>query len=304
MRRNQSSSALTSLGSTRPPFLLLTPACLLLAFGASAYLGANVEVQKLVLILIAGIAAHISVNTLNEYFDFKSGLDLITQKTPFSGGSGTLPQYPEQAKNVLIIAVLSLLICIAIGFYFTITIGWELLVVGLFGVLLIIFYTTHITRMPWLCLIAPGSAFGPIMIMGTGFIFLGEFSPPLALLSLVTFFLVNNLLLLNQLPDINADKSIGRNHLPIKIGRAASLKIFALFNLLALIVVLIIYSLNYFHTSILLALIPLMIANVYSVQLTRAPHNDTLLKRTMPLNVMVNLTTPFIIGTSLWMSSS
>ncbi len=40
------------------------------------------------LALLGAFLAHISVNTLNEYFDFKSGLDLETIKTPFSGGSG------------------------------------------------------------------------------------------------------------------------------------------------------------------------------------------------------------------------
>ena len=45
----------------------------------------------LILALAGGLLAHISVNALNEYLDFTSGLDLTTLRTPFSGGSGTLP---------------------------------------------------------------------------------------------------------------------------------------------------------------------------------------------------------------------
>ncbi|NVJ58758.1 MAG: prenyltransferase [Gammaproteobacteria bacterium] len=298
-----SSSVLNSLGSIRPPFLMLTPACLLLAFGASAYLGANIQVQTLLLVFIAGLAAHISVNTFNEYFDFKSGLDLVTNKTPFSGGSGTLPQHPSQANNVLVIAIVSLITCISIGLYFSFAIAWELLALGVSGVLLIVFYTTYITRMPWLCLVAPGLAFGPIMIIGTGLILLNKFSLPLLLLSLITFFLVNNLLLLNQLPDIEADKSVGRNHLPIKIGRAASIKVFTLFNILPLILIVVIYSLNYFHKSILLGVIPLLIALVYSIKLIRKPYDNQVLNQAMPFNVLVNLATPTIIGISFWLAS-
>lgn len=48
--------------------------------------------------------AHVSVNTFNEYLDFKSEPDLITKKIPFSGGSGALPQTPEMAGTVLTIA--------------------------------------------------------------------------------------------------------------------------------------------------------------------------------------------------------
>ena len=76
------------------------------------------------LVLTAALAAHISVNTFNEYFDLRSGLDLNTQRTPFSGGSGALPQHPEMARAVLAMAVCSLLVTAAIGLYFIREHGW------------------------------------------------------------------------------------------------------------------------------------------------------------------------------------
>ena len=57
------------------------------------------------LIVIGAVSAHISVNMLNEYFDFKSGLDLKTEITAFSGGSGALPDNPEMAGTILIIGL-------------------------------------------------------------------------------------------------------------------------------------------------------------------------------------------------------
>src|SRR3972149_4971344 len=74
----------------RAPFL---PLALILAFLGTAiawYEGSF----RLSFALLAGIGlllTHISVDVFNEYFDFKSGVDLKTQKTPFSGGSGALP---------------------------------------------------------------------------------------------------------------------------------------------------------------------------------------------------------------------
>ena len=40
--------------------------------------------------------------------------------------------------------------------------------------------------------------------------------------SLVPFFLVSNLLLLNQFPDVEADRFAGRKHFPILVGRTVS----------------------------------------------------------------------------------
>jgi 1,4-dihydroxy-2-naphthoate octaprenyltransferase len=43
----------------------------------------------------------------------------------------------------------------------------------------------------------------------------------------VPFFLVSNLLLLNQFPDVEADASVDRKHLPIAIGRKSSSGVYA-----------------------------------------------------------------------------
>ncbi|MDQ4422556.1 MAG: hypothetical protein QF808_01485, partial [Thalassolituus sp.] len=74
----------TTLKTTRPPFLILTPVCLLMGFAASGY---SPQLNPdLIWVVLGALLAHISVNMLNEYQDFKSGLDLVTDRTPFSGG--------------------------------------------------------------------------------------------------------------------------------------------------------------------------------------------------------------------------
>jgi len=103
--------------SIRGPFLILTPVCVFL--GASIVVASqiSVDLQLLLLILLGTVLAHISVNTLNEYLDFKSGLDLTTTKTRFSGGSGALPENPDMANAVLTIGLVSLLATSLIGFF-------------------------------------------------------------------------------------------------------------------------------------------------------------------------------------------
>ena len=217
------------IGPMRPNFLTLTPACVLLGVATAFWSGASLNPVYIVLILIGSLLAHISVNALNEYHDFKSGLDLITEATPFSGGTKSLPENPEKAHLALITGLVSLSLTACIGVYFLIERGPWLLPVGILGIIIIYTYTPFITRSPFLCLIAPGLGFGPLMVMGTDFMLTGHYSWTAAMASLVPFFLVNDLLLLNQFPDVEADRQFGRNHLPIRIGRKSSAIVYAVF---------------------------------------------------------------------------
>ena len=82
------------LAATRPSFLMLAPVTVLLGLGSAVQSGASIAWQQLAAALLGALAAHVAVNTLNEYQDFHSGLDRVTERTPFSGGSGALPAQP------------------------------------------------------------------------------------------------------------------------------------------------------------------------------------------------------------------
>ncbi len=194
---------------------------------------------SLLLCILGAVAAHISVNALNEYFDFKSGLDAKTQRTPFSGGSGTLPANPQAAGYALATGIIGLAIVAAIGVFFTIQRGWGILPLGLLGMLVIYVYTTWLLKSPLLSLLSPGLGFGTLVVMGTDFALTGSYSLTGFLVSLVPFFLVNNLLLLNQFPDVDADKTIQRRNYPITIGRKPSAMIFVAFYALTYLAILV-----------------------------------------------------------------
>jgi 1,4-dihydroxy-2-naphthoate octaprenyltransferase len=228
------------IGPVRGSFLLLTPACMALGL-AVALRGSPPEAAAGLwfdgmLAFIAALAAHVSVNALNEYVDFKSGLDQHTRRTPFSGGSGTLPAHPALAQLALATGLLALGLSCVIGLYF---VGrWprasvELAPLGLVGVALVAGYTPWITRSPWLCLVAPGLGFGPLMVAGTQFALIGRYTTAGWFASAVAFFLVNNLLLLNQFPDVEPDRAVGRKTLPIVIGRPRCVAVLAAQWLLA-----------------------------------------------------------------------
>jgi len=220
-------------GPMRLPFLILTPACVLVGVATAVYSGAAITPLPVIVALAGAIAAHVSVNALNEFDDFRTGLDFKTTRTPFSGGSGALPGNPDQAHLALFTGIASALFTVAVGIYFTLLRGWEIIPLGLLGLLVIVLYTRFITRSPLLCLIAPGIGFGPLMVMGTDFAISGTYSLTAFVASLVPFFLVSDLLLINQFPDVQADREIGRHHLPIAWGVPAAARVYAAFLALA-----------------------------------------------------------------------
>ena len=77
-------------GVARAPFLLLPVTLVALGAAAAARDGAFSWSRSLVA-LLGLVALHVAVNAFNEASDFRSGIDLETRRTPFSGGSGTLP---------------------------------------------------------------------------------------------------------------------------------------------------------------------------------------------------------------------
>jgi 1,4-dihydroxy-2-naphthoate octaprenyltransferase len=216
---------------TRPQFLILTPMCVLVGVAAAAYDDFDLNPLHVILTLVGALLAHISVNVLNDYFDYRSGIDLATKRTPFSGGSGILPGGLLKAQEVYLLGLASLIGVGAIGIYFTMEWGWKILPLGIAGMLVVYLYTTHITKNPLLCAIAPGLGFGPLMVVGTYFTQTGEYSVTAGLASLVPGFLVSNLLLLNQFPDVEADKVASRRHIPIAYGRRFSAKVYAVLML-------------------------------------------------------------------------
>jgi len=296
------STAQTVLQTMRPPFLVLAPTSILVGTAAAASSATEINLIHVALITIAAISANISVNMLNEYSDFKTELDLNTARTPFSGGSGALPSNPDALRAVVTGGVIALLITLAIGIFFLTTGGWTLAFIGLLGAAIILTYTDWLNRYPLACLFAPGISFGPLMVMGTELILSGQVSMQGAVTGLVPLFLVSNLLLLNQFPDIDADRQAGRNHLLIQYGIDTGKQVYRIFGLAALLTTL--ASLYLFATPIwLLTALPstLLIGMIFRT-LNGFQGNIERLVPAMGQNVVLTLITPTLLGLALLLS--
>ncbi len=209
----------------RAPFLLLPVVLAFLgtciAWYQSGQPGSTFEFNLgHALLAFAGLLlAHISVNVLNEYFDYRSGVDLKTQRTPFSGGSGALPQGLISPRQALWLGLGSLLVIIPLGIYFTIVSGWLLLPLLLVAAACIVLYTPFILKVRWPEW-APGVGLGALPVLGAYFVQTGVYTVPAIVAAIPSGILVHNLLLLNEFPDVEADATANRRTLPIVIGRA------------------------------------------------------------------------------------
>ncbi len=203
---------------TRPQFLLLSVVLAFLGTCIAWYEGAF-HLGYALLAFVGLLLAHISVNTLNDYFDYRSGIDLETKRTPFSGGSGILPPALLKPRQVFWFGLACFLLAIPIGVYFVIVRGWLLLPLLLIAAVCVLLYTPFIlkTRWPeW----APGLGMGTLPVMGAYFVQSSEYTWPLVIASIPSGILVHNLLLLNEFPDVEADRKAGRKTLPITMGKA------------------------------------------------------------------------------------
>ena len=183
---------------------------------------------------LAGVGillAHISVDVLNEYFDFRSGIDLKTQRTPFSGGSGALPAGLITPHQALYLGSGTLIAIVPLGIFFVLDKGWALLPLLLVAVVLIVLYTPFILKMGWPEW-APGAGMGSLPILGAYFVHAGVFDVSAIIAAIPSGILVHNLLLINEFPDVEADMTAKRRTMPIAFGKRRSSLVYSALTIL------------------------------------------------------------------------
>lgn len=170
------------------------------------------------LAMIGSILVHMTVNVINDYYDYMDGIDLNTQRTPFSGGSGILPLNLLKPKQAFWFATFCLLIAMVIGFYFVMVKGWLLFPLLLIAGFSAYFYNVYLAK--WLMgEIFAGLSFGPLLVLGSYYVQTGRYSWETLFASLAPGILTANLLFLNEFPDREADQKGGRKHLVISLGK-------------------------------------------------------------------------------------
>ena len=277
----------------RAPFLLLPIVLAFLGTCIAWYYGAF-HLGHALLAFLGLLLAHISVNVLNEYFDFRSGVDLKTQRTPFSGGSGALPAGLISPRQALWLGLGTFLAIIPIGIYFTITAGWMLLPLLLVAAVCITLYTPFILKMDWPEW-APGVGLGALPVLGAYFVQTGDYTVPAIVASIPSGILVHNLLLFNEFPDVEADATAHRRTLPIVIGKGKASVVYSVLTGMVYLWIVGGVITGWMPAFSLIALFTLPFA-VKAIQGALNHHDPAKLVPGLANNVLVVLVTQLLLG--------
>jgi len=226
----------------------------------------SVDYLDLILTFAGVMALHASVDLLNDYWDFKRGIDTKTTRTKMSGGTGVLPEGLLKPSSVYRAGIAFLIIGSLIGSYFVITHGILIAIILGFAILSIYFYSTKIVDS------GLGEFFvavkGSMIVIGTFFIQSGDVNIESILAGIVIGTLSSLVLFIASFPDHDADKSKGRKTLVIVVGKKKAIKLFWIFPLISYVVILIGVSASLFPVLSLITLLsfPLIIKSGLGLQ--------------------------------------
>lgn len=280
---------------TRANFLPLTVVIVFAGLAAAFYSKRMLNGPDSLLVLVGALLTHASVNSFNNYFDFRSGIDRRTKKTPFSGGVEILVTGKMSPSSAFMVALLSLIGAGLIGVYFLIRLFNVLLPVILYGLFVIVLYTPVLARVHALSEIVAGSGFG-LMGLGTYVTQTGIINGPAIAIFFPVTILVALLLFLNEFPDAEVDKRAGRRHLVILLGKKKAAWLYVAGLVATYVSIVVAVLVGYSPITVLISLVTTPIAYKAGRIVLKSYNRTSDLIPALGSNVIVILSTILLIG--------
>jgi 1,4-dihydroxy-2-naphthoate octaprenyltransferase len=213
---------------------------------AYAYFPGQFSLFYFILSAVAMMLLHAGTIIINDYFDYTSGTDVVNRsRTPYSGGSGMLPEKILKPGHVLAVSIACFAVCIVMGLFIVVTRSTGVLLIGLAGVWLGVAYTVPPFKLAY-------RGLGELArLVATPLIVLGAFlvqiplsswqgidtalpaivaclavSAPVALLNTAALYIF-------EFPDFEADRQTGKRNLVVRLGRARAAWLFHAMAMLA-----------------------------------------------------------------------
>jgi 1,4-dihydroxy-2-naphthoate octaprenyltransferase len=208
----------------RVKFLLASVIAVSLGLALSYWQTQRLDAIHAAITMAGVIALHASVDLLNDFWDYKRGIDTATKRTKFSGGTGVLPEGLLNPSSVYRAGIAFLILGSLAGIYFITLYGWVIAVILGFAVVSIYFYSTKIVDS------GLGEIFvgikGTMIVLGTMFIQTQSIELANILAGVVAGTLSSFVLYITSFPDYDADKEKGRRTLVIVLGKSKASGLF------------------------------------------------------------------------------
>jgi len=256
----------TWLRVIRVRFLLASVVAVSAGLAITWWQTGNITLFDAVLTMAGVLCLHASVDLLNDYWDFKRGIDTTTQRTKMSGGSGVLPDGLLKPAQVYVAGIIFLIIGASIGIYFVATDGVIIGIILAFAVVSIYFYSTKLVN--WGLAEVFVTIKGTMIVVGTYFVQTQQITEPVVLCGIIVGVLSSLVLFITSFPDYDADKAKGRKTLVISLGKQNSCSILWVFPAIAygITITAVISEIFPISCLIILATIPLIIKSGYKLK--------------------------------------
>ena len=241
----------------RVRFLLASVIAVLVGLVISWWHTSQFDVFHAALTMGGVLALHASIDLLNDYWDFRRGIDTKTQRTKMSGGTGVLPEGLLQPSQVYRAGIAFLVIGSIIGVYFVITDGIIIGIILAFAILSIYFYSTKIVNSGLAELFV--AVKGTMIVLGTYFIQTSEITISPIIGGIIVGALSSLVLFVTSFPDYDADKSKGRKTLVIAVGKKQAVNVFWVFPIVAYSLIITGVILQFFPIYSLITLVTIQI---------------------------------------------
>lgn len=291
--------ARTVIRVTRAPFFVAVIVPVLLGT-AIAWREGIFHAGYFLLTLMGIISINAGLNMSNDYFDHLSGNDEVNRElTPFSGGSRVIQDGILSARQVLMWSLFCYLMGIAIGLYLTLVRGWPVLWLGMAGVFLAFFHNAPPIKLyhlgPGVGELAAGIGCGPLVVLGSYYVQAQRLSYEPLWASIPLGLLITAVLYINEFPDCEADRAVGKHTLVVALGRERAVWGYVALLVVTYGVILVGITLGIFPLTLLLALLTLPLAYRGIRGAVRFHSNTRKLIPTNAATIQVHLTTGLLL---------
>lgn len=231
--------------ATRPQFLVasLLPVILGTAIGYQSVIvtGGKFDLIAFLLAMVCVMFVNLAINVLNDVYDDTNGTDRINKHAiiPFTGGSRVIQEDVLTRQQMRQWSYVLISLAVLTGFFLFLHKGSIVLLFGLLGLFLGVTYS-----MPPLQLASRGLGelaivlgCGVLPILGASWLQSGNIELAALLLSVPAGLWTANIVLVNQLPDAEADAKSGKRTLTVRFGDKASAGLYLISCIVAAIFV-------------------------------------------------------------------
>lgn len=227
--------------ATRPKFFPASVLPVITGTAWGVFSVGQMDALAFFLALLATVCVHAGCNVLNDVGDEIVGTDRVNEKRiyPYTGGSRFIQTGILDSNGMARLGVSLLGVATVCGVILLLTKGPLILLFGLTGIALGVLYSLGPARLSALGLgeSAVAVGFGVLPVSGAAWLQGAVIDTNLLLFSLPVSVWVAAILLINEVPDIDADGATGKRTLPVRLGLAGTARLYLSIQLAAVVVI-------------------------------------------------------------------